>query len=99
MTGTIRLFEKDAAGLLIEVDPASAEKERDARSFSRTTLVVDILFTDEEEAVRRGEAELAKAEKAISDTAKAKLATDRAAAMKKLGLSEAEVTALLKGVA
>jgi hypothetical protein len=55
MAGTIRLFEKTADGLLIEVAPDKAEARRTGRRVSSVNLTIDVLWTAEEEAVRDGE--------------------------------------------
>ena len=49
MAASVRLFEKTAAGLLIEIDPAEADKRREGRRVSAVNLVVHVLFTDDEE--------------------------------------------------
>lgn len=50
MAGQIRLFEKDADGLLHQVAPAEAEARRAGRAVSSVQLVIEVLWTDEEQA-------------------------------------------------
>jgi flagellar biosynthesis/type III secretory pathway protein FliH len=102
MAGQIRVFEKDANGLLHQVHPKSADAVRAGRRHSSMSVVVDVLFTPEEEAAR--EAEEAAAEKAMqqaaADAAQAKAARDAALASARTkfaasGLTEAEIDAII----
>lgn len=54
MAGQIRLFEK-VNGLLVEVPPEEAAKQREDRRVSHVSLAVDVLWTREEEAARDAE--------------------------------------------
>lgn len=50
MAGQIRLFEKDAAGLLHQVPSAEAVTRRAGRLVDHMMLTIEVLFTAEEEA-------------------------------------------------
>jgi hypothetical protein len=58
MAGDIRLFERNAAGLLVEIAPDKADERRAGRRISSVNLVIHVLFTDDEE--RAQDAELAR---------------------------------------
>jgi hypothetical protein len=55
MSGNVRLFEKAPDGLLVEVSSAMAAAARAGRRFSSMSVVVDVLWTPEEEATRDAE--------------------------------------------
>lgn len=46
----IKLFERDADGLLHQVSPDEAEARRAGRAVSSVHLVIEVLWTDEEQA-------------------------------------------------
>lgn len=97
MAGQIRLFEKTAAGLLVEVDPAEAAALRAARRFTHMSISADVLLTSEEEAARRAEEAEAEAEMLTKLAAKEKRTEDRdkaEAKLTRLGLSAEEIAAL-----
>lgn len=50
MAGDIRLFEKNASGLLVQVAPDQADAIRSGRRVSRMAMEIDVLWTAEEEA-------------------------------------------------
>jgi aminopeptidase N len=54
MAGQIRLFEK-VGGLLVEVSPDAADDAREGRRFSSVSIVIDVLWTADEEAARDAE--------------------------------------------
>jgi hypothetical protein len=51
----MRVFEKAADGLLIEVAPSAADERREGRRVSRLSLEIDVLWTADEEAARDAE--------------------------------------------
>lgn len=57
MAGQIRLFEKTSDGLLVEVPPAESEVSREGRLVSSVSIVIDVLWTPEEQAAREAEEE------------------------------------------
>lgn len=98
MAGKIRLFEKTDAGLLIEVDPADADRLRTVRRVSRCDLPVEILWTAAEETERDAEEAAAVAEIESSRAADQEKAAARAIAIEKigkLGISVDDLKALL----
>ena len=97
-----RLFEKTPTGLLSEVDPAQADQVRQGRRWSHTNIVIDVLWTAEEEAAGDAEQKAAVDQAATAAAANAEAATAkqamRASAVKKLealGLSQDEIDALM----
>lgn len=62
MAGTIRLFEFNSKGLLVQIDPAKVEEAKKGRRFTSVSLPIEVLFTKEQEAERDAE-EAAAAEK------------------------------------
>lgn len=98
MAGKIRLFEKTDAGLLIEVDPAEADKRREGCRVSHVDLSIEVLWTAEEEAARDAE-EAAKIEEdrrlATVIAGKAEARVVAVAKLEQLGVSEAELRAIL----
>jgi hypothetical protein len=98
----IRLFEKTAGGLLVEVAPDRAEAAREGRMVSRVVGVeMDILFTPEEQAAIEAEreevAQKADAERRAAEAAAAEHAERKAAAYGKLtalGLTIEDIEAL-----
>jgi hypothetical protein len=54
MAGQIRLFEK-IDDLLVEVSPDAADDAREGRRFSSVSIVIDVLWTADEEAARDAE--------------------------------------------
>lgn len=76
MAGSIRLFEKDRTGLLVEVDPSKADVERATRRFGSMSVTIDVLFTPEEEAARDAEeaAEAAKEPTVMPEPVEAQIA-------------------------
>ena len=98
MAGQIRLFEKTDTGLLVEVDPTSADKRRDGRRVSRAELSVDVLWTAEEDAARDAE-EAAAAEAKVADAAatqaRAEARAVAVAKLQQLGISEDDIKAVL----
>jgi hypothetical protein len=63
MAGQIRLFEKTADGLLVEVAPADADARRLGRLVSRVSLEIDVLWTEAESAERLAEEERTRADR------------------------------------
>lgn len=98
----VRLFEKQANGLLLEVSPEEADARRAGRRCSRTWLECDILFSvaeeaarDAEEAAFRAAAEISRG--ALEEEAKA-IGRVREQALKKLeklGLSAEDIKAIM----
>lgn len=84
----IKLFEKDAAGLLHEVHADQADALRASRRITHLVIgAIDVLFTSEEEAQR--DAEEQAAQRAAQDEAakKSALKARRQAVAGRLGLS------------
>jgi hypothetical protein len=101
VAGTIRLFEKDANGLLHEVDPSEAEARRMDGTTSRVSLQVDVLWTAEELEQRDQQAAAALAARQQATEARQQAEAEKAAARQKaeaklaaLGLTPDEVAAL-----
>ncbi len=105
MAGQIRLFEKTADGFLVEVPPSEAEARRAGRTVSHMSLVIDVLWTADEEAARAAEEqEVAKARQAraqaladvMAEREKQKQRAEAARAkIEALGLTEDDLRALL----
>ncbi len=103
MAGQIRLFTKNPRGLLAEVAPEDAEALRASRSCSRVSLVIDVLWTEEEEASRAAEiaaAEAARQAEAEAEAARlAAIEELRKGTLKKLerlGITPEELASLIK---
>jgi hypothetical protein len=101
MAGAIRLFEKDANGLLHEVDPDEADARRMAGTTSRVSLQIDVLWTAEELAQRAQDEAAALAARQQAIEARQQVEAEKAAARQKaevklaaLGLTPDEVAAL-----
>jgi hypothetical protein len=94
MAGTIRLFEKTPAGLLVEVAPDQAEATRAGRLLSRVNLEIDVLWTAEEAAERLAEERAAAAArdmKLIEDEAARERKAAALAKLEALGISADEL--------
>jgi hypothetical protein len=100
MAGTIKLFEKDERGLLREVAPEEADRLRQGRSFSHVSLVIDVLWTAEEEAEREAEVAAREAEeerrRVERDKADRLRGKRRAEIAGRLGLSSEDLAELLR---
>lgn len=92
MASKIRLFEKDAAGMLREVE----RDRRGERPVSRVVLEIEVLWTDEEMAERAQDEAAHQARKAETRAAEAALQERRKAIAGRLGLSMTELEELLK---
>lgn len=98
MVEQIRLFEKNDAGLLVEVDPENAASARAERRCSRVVMTMDLLWTATEEAERDEESIKSAQDASSRDAADQERATNRGNALQKLralGLTDAEVVALV----
>ncbi len=94
----IRLFEKTAGDLLVEVDPAQADKHRtEGRTVSHMNITIDVLWTAEEEAVRQADGQIVASEDALVEqnrAAKQAIRTSAASKLRALGLTDEEIEAL-----
>jgi len=96
MAGAIRLFEKTAAGLLVEVDPAQADARRAAGTVSHMNVSIDVLWTAAEIAEREAqEARHAQTQQAANAEREAHVQR-RAAILGRLGLTDEEAEVLLR---
>lgn len=92
----VRLFEKTAAGLLVEIDPALAEAARAGRRVNRVVNAeYDVLFTAVEEAARDAEdaAFAAAAQQRDAEAAERRAAVE--AKLKVLDISPEDLKSLL----
>lgn len=94
MAGNIRLFEKDANGLLTEVPASEADVRRGGRRWSHVVIPIDVLWTEEEAAAHdaeetaRREAEEAKRQAgAAAEAEKAERAKAARGKLDALGIS------------
>lgn len=101
MAGTIRLFEKNVFGNLLEVPPEEADARRAGRSVSRVHLAIDVLWTAEEEAARQAAEEAYKAAELAHQAERQAIAERKAAErssaidkLAQLGLTADEIEAL-----
>lgn len=83
MAGQIKLFEK-IGGLLVEVPPTEAEAQRASRRVSSVSLVIDVLWTPEEETARD-------AEEAAYEAQRIAAAEEEAARLEALGKHREQV--------
>lgn len=99
MAGQIRLFET-VDGLLVEVVPADAAQRREGRRVSHMNVVIDVLWTAEEEAAANDEAVLMETQHKIEAAAADVLAKEaeqrRAEIAGRIGLTMEELELLIK---
>lgn len=91
----MKLFEKTADGLLVEIAPERAAAMRAARPYSTVALQIDVLLTDAEVAQREAESDAALAAMLEQRDAKEAKAQRQAEIAGRLGLTTEEVRELL----